>query len=137
MKDFNPSSKSFKHEIIVYSLLLIPGLMQAQRWHVNITGGVSNYSGDLQAKAYTFDQSYFAFGAGAQYDITRNFSAISNISFMKVGASDQYNNPDLVFRNLSFQYNIIEWNLLGEYTFMDITAKEIFSLCIWRYCRFS
>jgi hypothetical protein len=69
---------------ILLTLLLIPGMMHAQRWHVNITGGLSNYSGDLQAKAYTFDQSFFAFGAGAQYDITRNFSAISNIMFISV-----------------------------------------------------
>jgi hypothetical protein len=106
------------------SLLLIPGIVSAQRWHVNVTGGLSNYSGDLQDKPYTFDQSFFAFGAGVQYDITRNFSAISNISFMKVGASDQYNKPDLVFRNLSFQSNIIEWNLLAEYTFLDITRSK-------------
>lgn len=111
-------------KFLFYSFLLFPGLVQAQRWHINITGGVSNYSGDLQAKAYTFDQSFFAFGAGAQYDITRNFSAISNIYIMKVGASDQYNNANLVPRNLSFQSNIIEWNLVGEYSFMDITQKK-------------
>jgi Domain of unknown function (DUF6089) len=105
------------------SLLFLPAFTQAQRWHVNVTGGLSNYSGDLQGNTYTFNQSFFAFGAGLQYDITRNFSAISNISFMKVGASDQFNNPDLVFRNLSFQTNIIEWNLVGEYTFMDITRS--------------
>ena len=99
-------------------------MMHAQRWHVNITGGLSNYSGDLQDKAYTFDQSFFAFGVGAQYDITRNFSAISNIMVMKIGASDQYNTPDLVPRNLSFQSNVLEWNLLGEYTFLDITQKK-------------
>lgn len=108
----------------VISLLFLPSLIQAQRWHVNLTGGVSNYSGDLQSKAYTFDQSYFAFGGGAQYDITPNLAAISNIYFMKVGASDQYNNADLVPRNLSFQTNILEWNLLGEYTFLDITRKK-------------
>jgi hypothetical protein len=109
---------------ILFSLVLIPGIIQAQRWHVNLTGGLSNYSGDLQDKTYTFDQSYFAFGAGAQYDITRNFSVISNIMFMKIGASDQFNAPDLVFRNLSFQSNVLEWNLLGEYTFLDITQKK-------------
>ena len=43
---------------------------------------------------------------------------------MKVGASDQFNNPDLVFRNLSFQSNIIEWNLLGEYTFLGYHQKK-------------
>jgi hypothetical protein len=106
------------------SVLLIPAFTQAQRWHVNVTGGLSNYSGDLQGNAYTFNQSMFAFGAGIQYDITRNFSAISNVSFMKVGARDQFNNPDLVFRNLSFQSNIIEWNLVGEYTFLDMTRSS-------------
>lgn len=109
---------------IFLSLVLIPGIMQAQRWHVNLTGGLSNYSGDLQDKSYTFDQSFFAFGAGAQYDVTRNFSVISNIMIMKIGASDQFNAPDLVARNLSFQSNVFEWNLLGEYTFMDITQKK-------------
>jgi Domain of unknown function (DUF6089) len=109
---------------IFLSLLIIPGMVHAQRWHLNITGGVSNYSGDLQDKAYTFDQSNFAFGAGAQYDITRNFSVISNINFMKLSASDQFNKPDLVFRNLSFQSNLAEWNLLAEYTFLDINRYK-------------
>jgi hypothetical protein len=109
---------------IFLSLVLIPGMMQAQRLHVNLTGGLSNYSGDLQDKPYTFDQSYFAFGAGVQYDVTRNFSVISNIMILKIGASDQFNKPDLMPRNLSFQSNVLEWNLLGEYTFLDITQKK-------------
>jgi hypothetical protein len=105
------------------SMVLMPGFIFAQRLHINVTGGVSNYSGDLQDKAYTFDQSNFAFGAGVQYDITRNFSAISNITYMKLTASDQYNKPSLQFRNLSFQTSILEWNLLGEYTLFDITQS--------------
>jgi opacity protein-like surface antigen len=105
--------------------LLAPGFVQAQRWHINVSGGLSNYSGDLQAKYFTLDQSNFAFGAGAQYDITRNFSVHSMISLMKVSASDQFNKPNLQFRNLSFQSSIIEWNLLGEYTFFDITRSKV------------
>jgi opacity protein-like surface antigen len=111
-------------KFLIYVLLLFSELSEAQRWHVNLSGGMSNYSGDLQAKRYTFDQAFFAFGVGAQYDITRNFSATSNISYMKVGGSDQFNSADLVFRNLSFQTQIIEWNLLGEYTFLDMTEKR-------------
>ena len=30
----------------------------------------------------------------------------------------------MYFRNLSFQNNITEWNLLAEYTFLDITQKK-------------
>ncbi len=105
------------------SLFLLPALLQAQRWHVNVTGGLSNYSGDLQGKAYTFDESNFAFGVGAQYDLTHHLAVTSNISFMKLTAADQFNNPNLVFRNLSFQTNLIELNLLGEYTFLDISQK--------------
>jgi opacity protein-like surface antigen len=107
------------------ALILIPGFVHAQRWHVNVTGGLSNYSGDLQAKPFTLDQSFFAFGAGVQYDITRNFSAITNISLMQVGAADRFNKADLQFRNLSFQTKIAEWNLVGEYTFFDMTRSTV------------
>ena len=63
------------------SLLLVPGFIQAQRWHVNLAGVYPIIPEICRQKHYTFDQSYFAFGAGAQYDITRNFSVISNIRF--------------------------------------------------------
>jgi len=104
--------------------ILVPSLLQAQRWHVNVFGGISNYSGDLQNKPFTLDQSYAAFGAGAQYDLTNHISVLTNFSLMKVGAADKYNKPDLQARNLSFQTQILEWNLLGEYTFIDLTRKR-------------
>ena len=85
LKDFIPSKIFLNMKSLFLSLLLIPGFMQAQRWHVNVTGGLSNYSGDLQGKTYTFDQSYFAFGAGAQYDITRNFSVHQQYQFYESG----------------------------------------------------
>jgi opacity protein-like surface antigen len=103
--------------------LLVPGLLQAQRWHVNVLGGISNYSGDLQSKSFTLDQSNFAFGAGVQYDVTRNISVSSTLSLLKVSAADKYNKPDLQFRNLSFESQIFEWNVLAEYNFFDLRKK--------------
>ena len=60
--------------------ILVPSLLQAQRWHVNVFGGISNYSGDLQNKPFTLDQSYAAFGAGAQYDLTNHISVLTNFA---------------------------------------------------------
>ncbi len=111
-------------KIILVALLCIPGFMQAQRWHVNLSGGVSNYSGDLKGKSYTPEQSNFAFSGGVQYDFTEHFSLTSNLSVMKVGASDAYNNPNLVFRNLSFQSQVVEGNLLAEYTLFDLSQTK-------------
>jgi len=109
---------------LILLVIFLPSLLFAQRWHVNLYGGMSNYSGDLQSKAFTLDQSYAAFGGGVQYDITRYFSVSSNISLMKVGASDKFNKPDLQARNLSFQTQIFEWNVIGEYNFIDLTKRR-------------
>jgi hypothetical protein len=104
--------------------MLIPALLQAQRWHINVYGGISNYEGDLQSKAFTLDEADGAFGAGVQYDVTRHFSILGDLSLAKVGASDAYNKPDLRARNLSFQTQIVEGNVLGEYTIYDLSRHR-------------
>jgi len=104
--------------------ILIPSLLNAQRLHINLFGGFSNYSGDLQSKAFTMDQSFAAFGGGLQYDLTDHFSILGNLTDAKVGASDVYNKPELKPRNLSFQTKIYEANIVGEYTLFDLSQKR-------------
>jgi hypothetical protein len=103
---------------------LIPTFLHAQRWHVNVFGGIANYDGALQSKLYTLEESYGAFGAGVQYDLTRNFSVLSDLTLAKVGASDAYNKPSLRARNLSFQSQILEGNVLAEYTLFDLSRHR-------------
>jgi hypothetical protein len=104
--------------------LLFPAFSHAQRWHVNVYGGISNYEGDLQNKVFTLDESYGAFGAGLQYDLTRHLSVLGNLSVAKVGASDALNKPSLQPRNLSFQSQILEANVLAEYTLFDLSLHR-------------
>lgn len=106
-----------------FLILLTPVFLQAQ-WHVNAFGGFSNYSGDLQSKFFTLDQSYFAFGAGLQYDFTEHFSVLGGFNIGHIGAADKFNKPDLQARNLSFQSKIDEVNLTAEYNFCDLTEKR-------------
>ncbi|MBS1668126.1 MAG: outer membrane beta-barrel protein [Bacteroidetes bacterium] len=107
----------------LFVLLIIPNVLQAQ-WHVNVFGGISNYSGDLQEKIFTTSQSFGAFGLGLQYDFTPNFSVLSGVNYGQVGASDKFNKPILQARNLSFQSQILEWNLMAEYNFLDLSKSR-------------
>ncbi|HSZ85204.1 MAG TPA: DUF6089 family protein [Puia sp.] len=104
-------------------VLLIPFGLQAQ-FHLNLFGGFSNYSGDLQSKRFTLDQSYGAFGIGGQYDLTTHFSLLSGFNIGHVGAADKFNKADLQFRNLSFQTKIFEWNVMGEYNILDLNEHK-------------
>jgi hypothetical protein len=105
---------------LLLAALLSPLLTQAQ-WDVNLFGGFSNYDGALQSQAYTTQQSHSALGAGIQYDLNMHFSLQSNLTYAKVGASDSYSPyADLRARNLSFETNIGEWNVLVEYNLLDL-----------------
>ncbi len=108
---------------IFFLAFLLPGIAKAQ-WHVNLFGGISNYSGDLQSKMFTTDQSNGAFGLGVQYDLTGHFSVLSGINYGKVAAADKFNKPDLQQRNLSFQSQIFEWNLMAEYNLFDLSERR-------------
>jgi hypothetical protein len=110
---------------LLLAVVLFPLFTQAQ-WNVNLFGGFANYIGDLQSSPYTTQQAHLAFGAGIQYDLSNHFSLLSNLTYGKVGASDAYaTQPDLRARNLSFQTNIGEWNLLAEYNLFDLRSHRI------------
>ncbi|HLK30318.1 MAG TPA: DUF6089 family protein [Puia sp.] len=104
-------------------VFIFPVFVQAQ-WHVNLFGGISNYSGDLQGKFLTTDQSNGAFAVGVQYDFTSHISALSGFNYGKLNAADKFNKPELQLRNLSFQSQIFEWNLMGEYNIFDISEHR-------------
>jgi len=109
--------------IFLAALVSVPVFLHAQ-WHINLFGGFSNYSGDLQYRFFTVQESYGAFGLGTQYDLNGHFSLLSGLNLGHVGASDLFNKPDLQSRNLSFQTKITEFNVLGEYNLFDLEEKR-------------
>jgi len=105
--------------------ILFPLLSHAQ-WNVNLYGGFSNYTGDLQSSKYTTSQSNGAFGAGLQYDLNSHFSLLSNLSYGRISAADGYSKQaDLRARNLNFESVITEWNLLLEYNVLDLREHRV------------
>jgi opacity protein-like surface antigen len=97
-----------------------------QRLHLTLFGGLSNYSGDLQAKRFTLEQSNFAFGAGLKYDVTPNLAFRLAFNHGTIEADDKRNNdPLLRARNLSFTSKITEGSLLLEYTLLNLEERRV------------
>jgi hypothetical protein len=110
---------------LLVSILLAPLFSSAQRWHLNLFGGFTNYQGDLQEKPLTFEQANGGFGAGLKYDLTPHFALRTGLMYGKTSADDKRNtNAALKERNLNFESRILEGNLMLEYTLFDMEAKR-------------
>ncbi|MGB8191479.1 MAG: DUF6089 family protein [Chitinophagaceae bacterium] len=110
---------------ILLFVLLLPVLASAQnRLHLTLSGGFSNYYGDLQDKPITASQSHAAFGAGLKYDITSHFAVRGGIFYGRLSADDKNNKASLQPRNLNFHSKIFEGSLLAEYALFDLEEKK-------------
>jgi hypothetical protein len=107
-------------------LLILCGLsmcVQAQRIHVNLFGGTSNYVGDLffgtgKGKLYNLSNAKFAYGVGVEYELTNKFSLRSTLTFGRLGADDKKTIIDPA-RNLNFATNIQDLMLGFQYHILD------------------
>jgi hypothetical protein len=111
---------------IILLCLIIPSLAQAQKLHVDLFGGFSNYQGDLQSKQFTTQQAKGAAGIGLRYDLSNHFAVRTNFTYASLAANDKYNNQaDLKQRNLSFQSVITEGNLLLDYNILNLNYHKL------------
>ncbi len=101
--------------------------LYSQDFRINVFGGLANYSGDLQAKAITFQQARYALGAWVSYDLNPKIMLRGGLHYANVQASDVYQkNPRNLIRNLSFATNIWELQAAAEYHFLGMDSR-IFS----------
>jgi hypothetical protein len=108
-------------------LLLIPFSSIAQK-QVNLTlfGGFANYSGDLQEKRFSLDQSHGAFGVGISYQLMPKWLVRAGFTAGKLSADDKYSPKPLNRnRNLNFHSPVYDVSLLGEYSLFDLTDRRV------------
>ncbi|MEP7253316.1 MAG: DUF6089 family protein [Ginsengibacter sp.] len=104
-------------------LLLASYGANAQRLHVNLLAGASNYQGDLQDKRFTFSQAHLAGGFGLSYDLSDNLALRGGVTFGKLSGDDKLGRN--VLRNLNFATNLIEFNLGAEYYITKINEHAL------------
>jgi opacity protein-like surface antigen len=110
---------------ILLFVLLIPVVTSAQnRLHLTLSGGLSNYYGDLQDKPLTANQAHAAFGAGVKYDVTGHFAVRGGLFYARLSADDKNNKPSLRARNLNFHTKILEASVLGEYALFNLQDRR-------------
>lgn len=98
--------------------------LYSQDFRINVFGGLANYSGDLQAKAITFQQARYALGAWVSYDLNPKIMLRGGLHYANVQASDVYQkNPKNLIRNLSFATNIWELQAAAEYHFLGMDTR--------------
>jgi len=111
---------------IILLCFIVPSMTQAQKLHVDLFGGFSNYRGDLQSKQFTAEQAKGAVGIGLRYDLSNHFSARTNFTYASLAANDKYNaQADLKQRNLSFQSVVTEANLLLDYNILNLNYHKL------------
>lgn len=113
-------------KFVVLLSALVPMLLHAQRLHLDLSGGFSNYLGDLQEKSVTLEQSNRAFGIGASYDLTRHWSLRAGFAAGKIEADDKANTAaSLQQRNLNFHSSIREFHVMAQYDFLDLRYHKL------------
>ena len=103
---------------VLAALLLCFTVASAQKFHLTLFGGLSNYQGDLQSKRFTFNQSHAAFGIGGLYEFTNKLYLRANVTFGKV-TGDDYSNNTYRSRNLSFSSPLTDVHLGLEYDLLN------------------
>ncbi len=107
-------------------LFLLPLYTSAQqKFNLLLNGGFSNYTGDLQEKKFTLDQSNLAFGIGLSYELLPKLSLRGEFRYGKVSADDKLSSrPELQNRNLNFHSAITEGSLIADYSLFDLQSGK-------------
>lgn len=92
------------------------------RYNIKFGSGITTYYGDLQENARIINAktALWEINAGMTYDISEKFLLRLDLSFLKLQGSDKNSSrPDLMRRNLSFNSNVYELSISGQYDFLS------------------
>jgi opacity protein-like surface antigen len=92
----------------------------AQSFHLGLFGGLSNYQGDLTARAYAPNTTRAAFGLTGSYDLSSRVSLRSGLTLAKIAGNDKDNVASAKARNLNFESKITELSLVAEFNVFNL-----------------
>jgi len=102
--------------ILFFLFITLPMLAQSQKVEIGLFGGASNYSGDLTPDyGIVLSETRPAVGGLVRYNPNNFISLRFGITSAYISGSDEnWDDPALRERNLSFRSNILEASLIAE-----------------------
>lgn len=111
----------------VLFLLMLHGFsLQAQNLELGVFGGISNYFGDLQQSNFETETIHPAVGVFTRYNVNNRLAVKAHLYKGKISGDDS-NYVELMpvrERNLSFQSDIYEAGIQGEFTFVSFGEND-------------
>lgn len=104
--------------LIICIAALFPILLNAQDSEVGLIFGTSGYSGDLTPNTnyLSTGQEHASLGIFLRKDLNRYTAVRGTFTYGKISGDDARSNiEDIQNRNLSFQSNLLELSLVGEF----------------------
>ncbi len=104
--------------ILIIAIALLPIGIFAQSYEAGLMFGGSAYQGDLSPEAVNLSTGKIhpSLGLFFRYNINKYFSAKANFTYGMISGDDaESKDPGRASRNLSFQSNLLEFGISGEF----------------------
>lgn len=108
---------------LLYLLILLPVLGNAQNFHFSGRLGLAGYQGDLKAHSVSLSQSKLMGSIGARYDLSEHLSARTYFTLGALRADDKKGTASMKQRNLNFQSKLFDWELTGQYNLFSLNDR--------------
>lgn len=111
-----------KNIALIAILLSCSILSQAQdKPEIGVFGGISAYTGDLEARRVAFNEMHLAGGLFFQKEIYKGWGLRLGVTFGKLSGADSLSSDQWrKDRNLSFQSSVTDFHLLVKYDFKQV-----------------
>ncbi|HEX6192748.1 MAG TPA: DUF6089 family protein [Chitinophagaceae bacterium] len=97
----------------------------AQRLHLGLFGGLAAYNGDLTEKIFPKKVTNGAIGLTANYELKDQVMLRAGFTYAVVGGADRFSdNEELIKRNLSFETQLWEFSVIGEYYVFNLYDRR-------------
>ena len=97
--------------------------LNAQEFEVGIKAGASLFQGDVIEGAFDTEEINYGVGLFARYHFDHNFAFRATVNYGKY-TGDDANSSTLSERGLSFESNIIDFKITGEWNFLGVDIYD-------------